>query len=84
MSFYYHFGRNDYRNNYDKVMRVGNICRNELGDRKISVSLVVQENVLWEIWVKAVSPAENHGMKRGPGCSPPTTAETPRNTTGPQ
>lgn len=26
----------------------------------MSVCLVVQENGLWEIWVMALSPAENH------------------------
>lgn len=40
-------------------MRAGNICGNELEDRRTSVSLVVQDNVLWEIWVMALSSAEN-------------------------
>lgn len=43
-------------------MRTGNSCRNELGDRRTSVSLVVQENVLWEIWVMTLSPAKNNRM----------------------
>lgn len=51
-------------------MRIGNICRNELEDRRMSVSLVVQGNVLWEIWIMALSPAENNGKHKGAQASP--------------
>lgn len=71
MSFYYRFGRNAYHNNYDKVRTIANICRNELGDRRMSVSLVVQGNRLWEIWIMALPSAEDHGMTKGLGFSYP-------------
>lgn len=63
-------------------MRIGNICRNELRDRRMSVSLVVQEQVLCKIQVMALSLLRTRGI-RHPDLFPPP-AGVPGNTVSPQ